>query len=108
MYQHLLVPIDGSALSAANVLSAVDLAQGLAAQLADGSVKDIRGQGLMLGIELSKPCGALMQQAMDKGLLISVTADSVVRLGPSLILTEAEASDIAAILCPLICQFLAD
>ncbi len=84
------------------------LAQGLAAQLADGSVKDIRGQGMMLGIELSKPCGALMQQAMDKGLLISVTADSVVRLVPSLILTEAEASDIAAILCPLICQFLAD
>ena len=84
------------------------LAQGLAAQLADGSVKDIRGQGLMLGIELSKPCSALMQQAMDKGLLISVTADSVVRLVPSLILTEAEASDIAAILCPLICQFLAD
>ena len=84
------------------------LAQGLAGQLAYGSVKDIRGQGLMLGIELAKPCGALMQQAMDKGLLISVTADSVVRLVPSLILTEAEASDIAAILCPLICQFLAD
>ena len=83
------------------------LAQGLAAQLADGSVKDIRGQGLMLGIELAKPCGALMQQAMEKGLLISVTADSVVRLVPSLILTEAEASEIAAILCPLISQFLA-
>ena len=83
------------------------LAQGLAAQLADGSVKDIRGQGLMLGIELSKPCGALMQQAMEKGLLISVTADSVVRLVPSLTLTEAQASDIAAILCPLISQFLA-
>ena len=83
------------------------LAQGLAAQLADGSVKDIRGQGLMLGIELAKPCGALMQQAMEKGLLISVTADSVVRLVPSLILTEAQASDIAAILCPLISQFLA-
>ena len=83
------------------------LAQGLAAQLADGSVKDIRGQGLMLGIELAKPCGALMQQAMEKGLLISVTADSVVRLVPSLTLTEAQASDIAAILCPLISQFLA-
>ncbi len=83
------------------------LAQGLAAQLADGSVKDIRGQGLMLGIELAKPCGALMQQAMDKVLLISVTADSVVRLVPSLTLTEAQASDIAAILCPLISQFLA-
>jgi len=83
------------------------LTQGLAAQLADGSVKDIRGQGLMLGIELAKPCGPLMQQAVDKGLLISVTADSVVRLVPSLILTESEASEIAAILCPLIRQFLA-
>jgi acetylornithine aminotransferase len=83
------------------------LTQGLAAQLADGSVKDIRGQGLMLGIERAKPCGPLMQQAVDKGLLISVTADSVVRLVPSLILTESEASEIAAILCPLIRQFLA-
>ena len=61
----------------------------------------------MLGIELSKPCGALMQQAADQGLLISVTADSVVRLVPSLVLTAAEAEQIAAILCPLITAFLA-
>ena len=55
----------------------------------------------------SKPCGALMQQAADKGLLISVTADSVVRLVPSLVLTAAEAEQIAVILCPLITAFLA-
>jgi acetylornithine aminotransferase len=83
------------------------LSSGLAKELAAGAVKEIRGQGLMLGIELSKPCGALMQQAADHGLLISVTADSVVRLVPSLILTAAEADQIAAILCPLISAFLA-
>jgi len=81
--------------------------RGLAQELTAGTVKEIRGQGLMLGIELSKTCGPLMQQAADRGLLISVTADSVVRLVPSLILTAAEADQIAAILCPLISAFLA-
>jgi acetylornithine aminotransferase len=82
------------------------LAQGLAAELASGAVKEIRGQGLMLGIDLAKPCGALTQRALDKGLLISVTADSVVRLVPSLILSVAEAEEIASILCPLISALL--
>jgi len=82
------------------------LAKGLEAELASGAVKEIRGQGLMLGVDLSKPCGALTQRALDAGLLISVTADSVVRLVPSLILTTAEADQIAAILCPLISAFL--
>ena len=74
----------------------------LAVELASGAVKEIRGQGLMLGIDLAKPCGALVQRAADAGLLVSVTADSVVRLVPSLILTMLEADRIAAILCPLI------
>ncbi len=74
----------------------------LAVELASGAVKEIRGQGLMLGIDLAKPCGALVQRAADAGLLVSVTADSVVRLVPSLILTTLEADRIAAILCPLI------
>jgi acetylornithine aminotransferase len=82
------------------------LEKGLSAELADGSVKEIRGMGLMLGIDLCKPCGALTQRALDAGLLISVTADSVVRLVPSLILSAAEAEEIAAILCPLIAAFL--
>jgi len=82
------------------------LSQGLAPELASGAVKEIRGQGLMLGIELARPCGALTQRALDAGLLISVTADSVVRLVPPLILSEAEADSIAAILCPLIAAFL--
>jgi acetylornithine/N-succinyldiaminopimelate aminotransferase len=69
-------------------------------------VTEIRGQGLMLGVELAKPCGVLTQRAADKGLLISVTADNVIRLVPSLILTEAEADEMVAILAPLVREFL--
>ncbi|MES2976248.1 MAG: aspartate aminotransferase family protein [Pseudomonadota bacterium] len=71
-------------------------------------LKEIRGQGLMLGVELTKPCGALVQRAVDKGLLISVTADSVIRMVPPLIMTAAEADEVVAILCPLIRQFLSE
>jgi acetylornithine/N-succinyldiaminopimelate aminotransferase len=78
----------------------------LATELTSGAVKEIRGQGLMLGVDLAKPCSALVQRAADAGLLISVTADSVVRLVPSLILTTVEADQIAAILCPLIVTLL--
>jgi acetylornithine/N-succinyldiaminopimelate aminotransferase len=78
------------------------LTQALAQELASGAVKEIRGQGLMLGIELAQPCGALVGQCADNGLLISVTADSVVRLVPPLILTVEQADEIVAILCPLI------
>ncbi len=82
------------------------LVRELAAELANGGVKEIRGQGLMLGIDLNKPCGVILTQAADKGLLLSVTADSVVRLVPPLILTIAEADEIVSILCPLIKQHL--
>ena len=71
-------------------------------------VKDIRGQGLMLGIELAKPCGAIMNRALEAGLLLSVTADSVIRLVPPLILSTAEADEIVAILAPLVRDFLAE
>jgi acetylornithine/N-succinyldiaminopimelate aminotransferase len=69
-------------------------------------VKEIRGRGLMIGIELTVPCGELLRQAADNGLLLSVTADSVIRMVPSLILTIAEADEIVSILCPLIKAFL--
>jgi acetylornithine aminotransferase len=71
-------------------------------------IKEIRGQGLMLGIELNKPCSALTQRAADAGLLISVTADSVIRIVPPLILTQAEADEIADILLPLVKTFLSE
>ena len=78
----------------------------LAEQVASGAVKDIRGRGLMIGIELAIPCSALMQKCLDKGLLISVTADSVVRLVPPLIVNAAEVDAMVAILAPLIRDFL--
>ncbi len=67
---------------------------------------EIRGQGLMLGIELAKPCSVLTQGAADRGLLISVTADNVIRLVPPLILTEADADEIVAVLAPLVREFI--
>jgi acetylornithine aminotransferase len=70
--------------------------------------KEVRGQGLMLGLELTKPCGALTLRAAEAGLLISVTADTVVRMVPPLIMTEAEADEVVAILVPLIKTFLAE
>jgi len=70
-------------------------------------VTEIRGQGLMIGIELSKPCGDLVKQAMTQGLLINVTADNVVRLLPTLVFTQAEAQQLLDMLCPLITEFLA-
>jgi acetylornithine/N-succinyldiaminopimelate aminotransferase len=71
-------------------------------------VTDVRGQGLMLGVELDRPCGVLVQRAAQAGLLLSVTADTVVRLLPALILTEAEADEIVARLVPLVKAFLAE
>ena len=71
-------------------------------------VKDVRGQGLMIGIELDRPCGVILNRACDAGLLLSVTADSVIRLVPPLILTIAEADEIIAILVPLVKTFLAE
>ena len=70
-------------------------------------VKDIRGSGLMLGVELDKPCGALVGQCATNGLLISVTADTVIRMVPPLILSTAEADEIVAILVPLVKALLA-
>lgn len=68
-------------------------------------VKEVRGQGLMLGIELDRPCGVLVAKALDAGLLINVTRDSVVRLLPPLILTQDDADHIVKVLVPLIKSF---
>jgi acetylornithine/N-succinyldiaminopimelate aminotransferase len=70
--------------------------------------KEVRGQGLMLGVVLDRPCGALLGRALDAGLLLSVTADAVIRLVPPLILTQAQADEIVTLLVPLVQQFLAE
>jgi acetylornithine/N-succinyldiaminopimelate aminotransferase len=69
-------------------------------------VVEVRGMGLMIGIELDRPCGALPAQALEAGLLINVTAERVIRLLPPLILTMQEADLLIKGLCPVIRSFL--
>ncbi|MDP6198484.1 MAG: aspartate aminotransferase family protein [Porticoccaceae bacterium] len=71
-------------------------------------VKEIRGMGCMIGIELDKPCKSLFATAMKHGLIINVTADSVIRLLPPLVMTDHEADQLVDILAPLIRDFKQD
>ena len=67
---------------------------------------ELRGKGLMIGIALDRPCGALVGQALDAGLVLNVTADTVVRLLPPLIFTESDAQELVGKLVPLVKGFL--
>ncbi|QDX82894.1 aspartate aminotransferase family protein [Denitratisoma sp. DHT3] len=69
-------------------------------------VVEVRGDGLMIGVGLDRPCGALVQQALDAGLVINVTADKVVRLLPALVFTDEEAAELVSRLSALIRDFL--
>ena len=81
---------------------------GLAEALAGvAGVVDIRGQGLMLGVELDRPCGELVTRALDAGLLINVTAEKVVRLLPPLTFGVDEGRELVSRLSRLIRDFLA-
>ncbi|GAO35352.1 acetylornithine aminotransferase [Sulfuricella sp. T08] len=81
---------------------------GLSSQLSDTTgVVQVRGAGLMIGIELDRPCGDLVKLALEQGLIINVTADSVVRLLPPLVMKRDEAQQVVDMLAPLIKDFLA-
>ena len=69
-------------------------------------VKAVRGVGLLLAVELDNPCGELVMKAADKGLLINVTADTVIRLLPPLVASDSEIREMAARLIPLVEEFL--
>ncbi|TMH80371.1 MAG: aminotransferase class III-fold pyridoxal phosphate-dependent enzyme, partial [Betaproteobacteria bacterium] len=69
-------------------------------------VAEVRGHGLMIGVELDRPCGDLVGQALEAGLLINVTMDNVIRLLPPLIMNEGEARQVLSILVPLVRSFL--
>jgi len=68
----------------------------------------VRGKGLMIGIELDRPCGALVTRAREAGLLINVTAEKVIRLLPPLVFTDADADLLVAKLAALVREFLAE
>lgn len=81
--------------------------QGLASRLAGVSaVREIRGRGLMIGIELDRPCGDIVGLGIEAGLLVNVTAERVVRLLPPLILSAAEADTLADGLADIIRAFV--
>ena len=83
------------------------LRQGFEQALADTKgFSGMQGKGLMIGIGLDRPCGALVKRALDEGLVINVTAERVVRLLPPLILSDAEADELVQRLAPLIQRFL--
>jgi len=83
------------------------LLQGFRGRLGQvAGVTAVRGQGLMIGIELDKPCGDLVVQALAQGLLINVTAENVIRLLPPLVFTQTEAQHLLDALCPLVIDFL--
>ena len=83
------------------------LADGFIKQLSDqDGIKEIRGFGLMIGIELDRECGELVKQALAQNILINVTAGNVVRLLPPLILTDSQADQIIDVVSKLILSFL--
>jgi acetylornithine aminotransferase len=84
------------------------LMEGLRRELAGvAGVKEIRGMGLMIGIELDRPCGDIVKRALEAGLVTNVTADKVIRLLPALVIRKNEAEMLVEILAPLIKRFLA-
>jgi acetylornithine aminotransferase len=83
--------------------------QGLQRELSGvAGVKEIRGKGLMIGIELDRPCGDLVRRGLEAGIVINVTSDKVIRLLPPLIYSDAESAELVARLAPLVKSFLAE
>jgi acetylornithine aminotransferase len=68
----------------------------------NNQVLEVRGKGLMIGIELSEPCGELVSKGLEQGVLINVARDNVVRLLPPLILSDAEADELVGVVSTLI------
>jgi acetylornithine aminotransferase len=85
------------------------LLEGFRQQLAGlAGVKEIRGLGLIIGIELDRPCGELVGRALENGLLINVTAERVIRLLPPLVTTAHQGQMIVGKVSELVREFLAE
>jgi len=70
-------------------------------------VVEVRGMGLMIGLELDRPCGDVVKMALEAGLVVNVTADKVIRLLPPLIMSETEGHEVVERLLPVVRSFLA-
>jgi len=92
-----------------NALKVGDAIRGGLAAALDGvaGVTEVRGMGLMIGVELDRPCGELVQRALEAGLVVNVTAENVIRLLPALVMSDAEGREVVVRLAPLVRNFLA-
>jgi acetylornithine aminotransferase len=79
-----------------------------AALVNETGVVAVRNAGLMIGVELDRPCGDLVKRALAEKVLINVTADKVIRLLPPLVINQVEAEQLVAILAKIIKQFLSE
>ncbi len=81
---------------------------GLAAALKDvAGVTEIRGMGMMIGVELDRPCGDIVKTALERGLVVNVTAENVIRLLPPLVMNADEGRQVVERLAPIVREFLA-
>ena len=102
-----IAAIEAEALMANAQAQEARIREGLTQALAGLSgVREIRGRGLMLGIELDRPCGEIVGQALQAGLVLNVTADRVIRLLPPLIFKDEHSDQLVAILAPLVRKLL--
>jgi acetylornithine/N-succinyldiaminopimelate aminotransferase len=72
---------------------------------AAGGAREVRGMGLMIGVEMAAPCGELVKAALEAGLVLNVTADNVIRLLPPLVMSEAEGREVVSRLAPVMKAF---
>jgi acetylornithine aminotransferase len=93
----------------ANALQVGDAIRGGLAAALQGvrGVVEVRGMGMMIGVELDRPCGELVARALEAGLVLNVTADSVIRLLPALVMGQSEGREVVERLVPLVREFLA-
>ncbi len=82
-----------------------DVIRGGILSLGMAGITEIRGMGAMIGVELAQPCGELVLQALEAGLVLNVTSDNVIRMLPPLVMSEGEAKEVVARLAPLLRAF---
>jgi len=69
-------------------------------------VSEIRGMGMMIGVELDRPCGEIVKMALARGLVTNVTAENVIRIVPPLVMNEVEGRQVVERLAPIVREFL--
>jgi acetylornithine aminotransferase len=80
---------------------------GLAAALGDvPGIVEVRGMGMMIGVELDRPCGEIARTALERGLVVNVTADNVIRILPPLVMNADEGRQVVERLAPIVREFL--